>query len=204
MDLSYLREFFLNDVALNYSAERKRLIVDKFLQQYSDISVSPYLRMMTLRHVINPALLVTITRKDGNCAQVLDAKVMEQLHSKIWGNFSFDSGDEDQYAEDSLRVELLQLTAMIIQYAPQLMTDMRKDVIKFGWHYLRLEDATCKQAAYVLIARFITAFETPGKIVIQIYAALLRAHLSEARTYLLCFPNVRLRSVMSVCLLGFV
>ncbi|EPB81798.1 hypothetical protein HMPREF1544_11483 [Mucor circinelloides 1006PhL] len=182
MDLSYLREFFLNDVALNYSAERKRLIVDKFLQQYSDISVSPYLRMMTLRHVINPALLVTITRKDGNCAQVLDAKVMEQLHSKIWGNFSFDSGDEDQYAEDSLRVELLQLTAMIIQYAPQLMTDMRKDVIKFGWHYLRLEDATCKQAAYVLIARFITAFETPGKIVIQIYAALLRAHLSEART----------------------
>ncbi|KAG2214450.1 hypothetical protein INT46_007375 [Mucor plumbeus] len=182
MDLSYLREFFLNDVALNYAAEKKRLIVERFLQQYSDIAVSPYLRMMTLRHVINPALLVTITKKDGNCAQVLDSKVMEQLHSKIWGNFTSDSGDEDQYAEDSLRIELLQLTAMIIQYAPQLMTDMRKDVIKFGWHYLRLEDATCKQAAYVLIARFITAFETPSKIVIQIYAALLRAHLSEART----------------------
>lgn len=182
MDLSYLREFFLNDVALNYAAERKRLIVERFLQQYSDITVSPYLRMMTLRHVINPALLVTITKKDGNCAQVLDSKVMEQLHSKVWGSFTSDSGDEDQYAEDSLRIELLQLTAMIIQYAPQLMTDMRKDVIKFGWHYLRLEDATCKQAAYVLIARFITAFETPSKIVIQIYAALLRAHLSEART----------------------
>ncbi|KAK4510703.1 uncharacterized protein ATC70_005136 [Mucor velutinosus] len=181
MDLSYLREFFLNDVALNYPSERKRLIIDKFLQQYTDITVSPYLRMMALRHVINPALLVTMTRK--SCAQVLDVKVMEQLHSKIWGNFSSESsGDEDQYAEDSLRIELLQLTAMIIQYAPQLMTDMRKDVIKFGWHYLRLEDATCKQAAYVLVARFITAFETPSKIVIQVYAALLRAHLSEART----------------------
>ncbi|OAD08306.1 hypothetical protein MUCCIDRAFT_32523, partial [Mucor lusitanicus CBS 277.49] len=182
MDLAYLREFFLNDVALHYPAERKRLLVDKFLQQYTDSTVSPYLRMMTLRHVINPALLVSITC--NHSAQVLDAKVMEQLHGKIWGNFSSDANgdDEDQYAQDSLRIELLQLTAMIIQYAPQLMTDMRKDVIKFGWHYLRLEDATCKQAAYVLIARFITAFETPSKIVIQIYAALLRAHLSEART----------------------
>ncbi|CAO3646013.1 unnamed protein product [Mucor fragilis] len=182
MDLSYLRQFFLHDVALHYPAERKRLMVDTFLQQYTDTSISPFLRMMMLRHVINPALLVTMTRK--YCAQVLDAKVMEQLHSKMWGTLSADTGadEEDQYAQDSLRIELLQLTAMIIQYAPQLMTDMRKDVIKFGWHYLRLEDATCKQAAYVLIARFITAFETPSKIVIQIYAALLRAHLSEART----------------------
>lgn len=181
MDLSYLREFFLNDVALQYPGQRKRLIVEKFLQQFHDSSISSFSRMMTLRHVINPAILVAITRKESNDTNALDSKMMEQLDSKIWTHLSSDVNEEDQYAEDSLKIELLQLTAMIVQYAPSLLTDIRKDIIKFGWHYLRLEDATCKQAAYVLIARFITAFETPSKIVIQIYAALLRAHLSEAR-----------------------
>ncbi|KAG2212646.1 hypothetical protein INT47_000623 [Mucor saturninus] len=181
MDLSYLREFFLNDIALNYTAKRKRLIIEKFLQQFNDSSISSYLRMMTLRHFINPALLVSITQKDGDYAEILDPNIMEQLDNKIWAHLGSDPAEEDQYAEDSLRIELLQLTAMIVQYAPQLLTDLRKEIIKFGWNYLRLEDATCKQAAYVLIARFITAFDTPSKIVIQIYAALLRAHLSEAR-----------------------
>lgn len=182
MDLSFLREFFLNDVALQYTAKRKRAIVEKFLQQFTDSSVSTYSRMMTLRHVINPLLLVAIIHKDGQCSEILDAKIMEQLDHKIWAHLGSDPNEEDQYAEDSLRIELLQMTAMIVQYSPQLLTDLRKEIIKFGWNYLRLEDATCKQAAYVLIARFITAFDTPSKIVIQIYAALLRAHLSEART----------------------
>ncbi|CAO3644378.1 unnamed protein product [Mucor hiemalis] len=182
MDLSYLRDFFLTNVALKYTAKRKHDIIEKFLQQFNDKSITSYSRMMTLRHVINPALLVSISRKDNTCAEILDTKVLEQLHHKVWAHLSSDPVDVDQYAEDSLRIELLQLTAMIVQYTPNLLTDLRKEVIKFGWNYLRLEDATCKQAAYVLIARFITAFDTPSKIVIQIYAALLRAHLSEART----------------------
>jgi transformation/transcription domain-associated protein len=181
MDLSYLEDFFLNEVAINYSPKLKNRIIAKFLDQFNDSSVLTYLRMMVLRHVINPVLLVSITRKNNEVSEILDGQVMEQLDLKIWASLTSKSTEEDQYAEDSLRIELLQLTAMIVQYAPQLLTDMRKEIIKFGWEYLRLEDATCKQASYVLIARFISAFETPSKIVIQIYAALLRAHLSEAR-----------------------
>ncbi|KAI9486745.1 MAG: hypothetical protein EXX96DRAFT_53394 [Benjaminiella poitrasii] len=181
MDLTFLRGFFLHDVALTYSAKRKRLILERFLQQYSDASISSYWRMMVLRHVVNPALLVTLYQNPESCDDIFDAKIIEQLDIKIWKQLGPSSVEDDQYAEDSLRIELLQLTAMIVQYVPQYLTDLRKEIIKFGWHYLRLEDVTCKQAAYVLIARFITAFETPSKIVIQIYAALLRAHSSEAR-----------------------
>ncbi|KAG0164843.1 hypothetical protein DFQ30_009322 [Apophysomyces sp. BC1015] len=181
MDLSYLRAFFLEDVALKYTPARKRKILEKFLQQFSDTSFSPYLKMMTLRHVVNPALLVAFTQKDGGYADILDPKMMERLDFKVWAHLMSESSEDNQYTEDSLRIELLQLTAMIVQYAPQLLADLRKEVIKFGWNYLRREDATSKQAAYVLIARFIAAYETPSKIAIQIYAALLRAHLSEAR-----------------------
>ncbi|CAO3698502.1 unnamed protein product [Rhizopus microsporus] len=182
MDLSYLREFFFKDVALKYTAKNKRLIFEKFLQQFHEPSFSTLYRMMFLRHVINPSLLVAMVQKNGEYTKILDSTIMEQLVRKVWGYSISDSTDDDQYAEDSLRIELLQLTAMIIQYAPDLLADLRKEVIKFGWNYIRLDDATCKQAAYVLIARFITAFETPSKIVIQIYAALLRSHLSEARS----------------------
>ncbi|KAI8979847.1 hypothetical protein BDF20DRAFT_535994 [Mycotypha africana] len=183
MDLSYLREFFLVDVALRYPPEKKKLIVGHFLQQFNDASVTSYSRMMILRHIINPAILVSMLRKNEEITDLLSQDIMEQLNSKIWARLNAVSNAEnDQYAEDSLRIELLQLTSMIVQHSPRLLTDLRKEVIKFGWHYLRLEDATCKQAAYVLIAHFITAFETPSKIVIQMYAALLRAHLSEART----------------------
>ncbi|KAI8099099.1 uncharacterized protein BX664DRAFT_310101 [Halteromyces radiatus] len=182
MDLSFLRSFFLEDIALHSSPARKRKILERFLKQFSDGSISPYLNMMTLRHVVNPSLLVAFSRKNGGYEKIWDAKMTEQLNFKMFGQLMTDSANEDnQYTEDSLRIELLQLVAMTVQYAAPLLADMRKEVIKFGWNYLRLEDATSKQAAYVLIARFIAAYETPSKIAIQIYAALLRAHLSEAR-----------------------
>lgn len=179
VDLSFLRAYFLEDVALKYSPAQKRKVLEKFLELFTDSNFSTYLKMMSLRHVVNPMLLVSFVRKDWD--GLLDNKMMEQLDFKLWAQLMSETLDDNQYAKDSLRIELLQLTAMIVQYAPQLLADLRKEVIKFGWNYIRLEDATSKQAAYVLIARFIAAYETPSKIAIQIYQALLRAHLSEAR-----------------------
>ncbi|GAN05230.1 conserved hypothetical protein [Mucor ambiguus] len=181
VDLSYLQKFLLEKIALQSSATQKRQILDKFLVLFTDTTVSSYLKMMALRQIVNPALLATFVRKNGEYAEILDTAMMEQLLEKIWNNLLMDANQDNQYTEDSLRIELLQMTAMIVQYAPQLLADRRKEVIKFGWNYLRLEDATSKQAAYVLIAHFIAAYDTPSKIAIQIYAALLRAHSSEAR-----------------------
>ncbi|KAI8368238.1 uncharacterized protein BYT42DRAFT_123486 [Radiomyces spectabilis] len=181
MDLTFLRNFLMNDVALKYPPSRKRKIFDKFLQQFNDTSITIALKMLTLRHMVNPMLLVALVQQQDTNNELFDASMMERLDFKSWTNIMSDSSEEKQYIEDSLRIELLQLTAMIVQYASSLLADHRKEVIKFGWNYLRCEDATTKQAAYVLIARFISAYETPSKITIQIYAALLRAHLSEAR-----------------------
>ena len=181
VDLSFLQKFLLEKIALESSAKQKRIILEKFLEIFTNNSVSSYLKMMALRQIVNPALLATFVRKNGEYAEILDSAMMEQLLEKIWANLLMEANEDNQYTEDSLRIELLQMTAMIVQYAPQLLADRRKEVIKFGWNYLRLEDATSKQAAYVLIAHFIAAYDTPSKIAIQIYAALLRAHTSEAR-----------------------
>ncbi|KAI7885947.1 uncharacterized protein EV154DRAFT_427566 [Mucor mucedo] len=181
VDLSFLQRFLLEDIAQKSSTKQKRVILEKFLDLFTDTSTTSYMKMMALRQVVNPALLATFVQKDEQYTEILDASMMELLDQKIWANLMMESSEDNQYTEDSLRIELLQMTAMIVQYAPQLLADRRKEVIKFGWNYLRLEDATSKQAAYVLIAHFIAAYDTPSKIAIQIYAALLRAHSSEAR-----------------------
>ncbi|CEG78070.1 Putative Transformation/transcription domain-associated protein [Rhizopus microsporus] len=181
LELSFLQKFFLEDVALKASPAIKRGLLEKFLQMFTDKSVSSYLKIMLIRQVINPAILATFAVKNDDYMQIFDSAIMEQLDQKIWANLTMGSTDDNQYIEDSLCIELLQLTATMVQYAPQLLADRRKEVIKFGWNFLRLEDATIKQAAYVLISHFIAAYETPSKITIQIYVALLRAHSSEAR-----------------------
>ncbi|ORE10738.1 hypothetical protein BCV72DRAFT_199208 [Rhizopus microsporus var. microsporus] len=181
LELSFLQKFFLEDVALKASPAIKRGLLEKFLQMFTDKSVSSYLKIMLIRQVINPAILATFAVKNDDYMQIFDSAIMEQLDQKVWANLTMGSADDNQYIEDSLCIELLQLTATMVQYAPQLLADRRKEVIKFGWNFLRLEDATIKQAAYVLISHFIAAYETPNKITIQIYAALLRAHSSEAR-----------------------
>ncbi|CEG63044.1 Putative Transformation/transcription domain-associated protein [Rhizopus microsporus] len=181
LELSFLQKFFLEDVALKASPAIKRGLLEKFLQKFTDRSVSSYLKIMLIRQVINPAILATFAVKNDDYMQIFDSAIMEQLDRKVWANLTMGTDDDNQYIEDSLCIELLQLTATMVQYAPQLLADRRKEVIKFGWNFLRLEDATIKQAAYVLISHFIAAYETPNKITIQIYAALLRAHSSEAR-----------------------
>ncbi|KAI7899883.1 uncharacterized protein BX663DRAFT_576399 [Cokeromyces recurvatus] len=181
VDLTFLHRFFLEDIALKAPAKLKRMIFEKFLDIFSNNSITSYFKMMALRQVINPAILVALVRKDDGYHEILDTNIMEQLDEKVWANLMMETSEDNQYTEDSFRIELLQLTAMIVQYAPHLLADRRKEVIKFGWNYLRLEDATSKQAAYVLISHFIAAYDTPSKIAIQIYAALLRAHSSEAR-----------------------
>jgi len=77
-----------------------------------------------------------------------------------------------------------------------------QELIKFAWSHLKSEDTTSKQCAYVLVCRFIEAYDTPPKIILQVrykvlnantffvvvlnaaqvYVALLRAFQPEARS----------------------
>ncbi|GAA5901376.1 uncharacterized protein JCM6883_000193 [Sporobolomyces salmoneus] len=55
------------------------------------------------------------------------------------------------------------------------------DPSRFGWVSIRFDDITASQSAYLLIASFLSQFDSPTKIILQIYLALLRAHQTEAR-----------------------
>ena len=68
-----------------------------------------------------------------------------------------------------------------MQLGHQSITKAKKNIIKFAWNCIKVEDITCKQAAYVVLARFVACFETKPKIIIQIFVSLLKAHQPETR-----------------------
>ncbi|KAK5808732.1 hypothetical protein F5H01DRAFT_281683, partial [Linnemannia elongata] len=181
IDFSFLKMFYIEEIAIKAPAARKRAILEHFLVMFQDRAIPQGVKMQSLRVIINPMLLVAFTRGPSDYQAVIDHAMISEIHSKIWQPLLNENSDDNQYSDDALRIELLQMTSLILQFASDLIADARKDIIIFGWNYLKIDDITGKQAAYVLIARFIAAYDTPSKIIIQIYVALLRAHQSEAR-----------------------
>lgn len=117
--------------------------------------------------------------------ELFDAALMTQIVTRIWKPFQ---SKPDVLAslcsDDSLRIELLHMSSMILEHCSQHLSTAgpaKKDTIKFGWANLTAEDVTVKNAAYIFIARFLEAFDSPIKIVGQVYLGLLRAHQPEGR-----------------------
>lgn len=113
--------------------------------------------------------------------RLIDKAMIDEIHAKVWRPNLGDLADDSSSGLDHARMELLQMSALLIEKHWNYLENPRKDVIKFGWNYLKLEDIVNKQAAYVLVAYFIAHFDTPSKIVMQVYVALLKAHQNEAR-----------------------
>ncbi|KAJ3100237.1 hypothetical protein HDU97_002421, partial [Phlyctochytrium planicorne] len=176
IDVSFVKHFVYNDVLVGFSAAKKKLVLKHFFKTFSGFPVS--LRTSSLRMMVIPMLLPSFTQND--LYQIIDADMIVLTHSCIWQPFLTETPENQ--VDDSFKVELLQLTTLMVRFAPSVINELRKEVIKFAWnHLLRTEDITCKQASYVLLARFIEQYDTPSKIVIQIFVALLRAHQLEGR-----------------------
>lgn len=146
-------------------------------------------RTFVFRNIVNPLLKMEVHR-NGDLAQLLESCTgtakgntwLDAVHARIWRPSSAEAGmDEDIGTIDHYKLELLQMSALLIRTSPSLIADARKDIIKFGWNFIKLEDIVSKHSAYVLIAFFIAAYDTLSKIVVQIYVALLKTHQNEAK-----------------------
>ncbi|KAH0547803.1 hypothetical protein FGG08_000060 [Glutinoglossum americanum] len=180
-----LRKHIYDHIICSSSMEYQRTIVIRSLDLYAGKNVTQQTKTFAFRFLVNPILAMDIMKsmKDPKCPKLMDKGMTEAIHNKIWKPNLGDLGDDPgQAGVDHSRLELLQMSAMLIKHHHHLLQDARKDVIKFGWNYIKLEDIINKHAAYVLIGYFIAHYETPSKIVVQIYVALLRAHQNEGRS----------------------
>ncbi|CAG8494689.1 11619_t:CDS:10, partial [Ambispora leptoticha] len=179
IDYHPLRQFYYEEVAMGYPIERKRAVIEKFVKLFDDPHKNnARIKTAAARMIINPLLMYAFAQGPPEYNKIIDIHMIDKMHKSIWQTQGL--GPED--IDDPLRIELFQMTTLLVQYVPHLIEHVKRDLILFGWKSLNLEDVTTKQAAYVLCARFIAAFEFPVKLIHNAYMSLLRAHQLEART----------------------
>lgn len=112
---------------------------------------------------------------ESNC-KLLDLASVDKFVNEVL----FKEKTTSEYG-DRLKVEMLRILNLLLERTPTTIERHRKNIMKFAWSLLKCEDYACKSWAYVVVSRFISVFETPVKIILQVYAALLRSHQQEGR-----------------------
>lgn len=178
-------KFIYKHIITNESVDYRRSVVMRCLDLYGQRSSSQKLKTFAFHNLVNPIFAMDVKNtwnSPPNTPRLMDKSMTEAIQSRLWRPQVGDIADEsNQPGVDHSRMELLQLSALLIKYHHQTVQESRKDIIKFAWNYIRLEDLINKYGAYVLISYFIAHYETPFKIVVQVYVALLRAHQNEGK-----------------------
>ncbi|WPG98564.1 Hypothetical protein R9X50_00135600 [Acrodontium crateriforme] len=181
--------FLYKSIVINEDVEFQRHISMRCIDIYTSKSTTQKLNCFAFHNVLNPILANDVMRNWDTLFQtnnrgtaLLDKAMADAVHNKLWKPQSIaDTSDDGTQGVDHSRMELLQTSAFLVKYHHNMLQDTRKDLIKFGWNYIRLEDHIDKYAAYCVIAYFISHYETPPKIAMQVYVALLRAHQAEGK-----------------------
>ena len=186
-----LFDFIYEQIISSESVDYWKTIVNKCIDLYTSRNSSQKTKTFIFRYIVNPIFAMDVKRNwdslfgpKAKGTKFMDKAMTEAIQSRLWKPQSTLELSEDtaQLGVDHSRMELLQLTTLLLKHYPGMIQDARKDVIKFAWNYIKLEDIINKYAAYVLIAFFIAAFDTPVKIAVQVYQALLKAHQNEGRS----------------------
>lgn len=179
--------YIYKNIICNASVDYWKLIILRCLDVYAGKSASHKTKAFLLHNLVNPIIAMDAMRLSKESAPIrssrlVDKSILEPIQTRIWKVSLGDAIEElTQPNIDFTRMEVLQLTAMLVKYYAPIVQDFRKDIIKFGWTYIRLEDVINKHAAYVVIGYFIAHYETPLKIVTQTYFSLLKTNQNEGR-----------------------
>jgi transformation/transcription domain-associated protein len=164
-DTSAVKSFFAETVAKESKDEFKKLILKTFFESYTSNN-----QIYGLRLIILPILMSNI--------QLVDDGLVSLINTHIWQNVPTVVDDED----DMLRLEQLQLTTLLVQKTPEALQNYRKEIVKFSWSLLDVDDHSVKQATLIMISTFMDVYEVPEKFLLQILRQLLKVNAqSEVR-----------------------
>ena len=183
--------FIYKHLISSENVEQRRKVIMKAIEIYNSKQHAEIYKAWLLRNLVSPILAKDVMKnwnvlfeqgKEGT--ELVDRLLMETFAVKLWRpQANIDPLDDYPPANiDHSQIELLQLTALLLKYYSNAIFSLRKDCIRCGWNYIRLEDTINKYAAYVALSYFVATFETPPKISIQIYGTLISAHFGEARS----------------------
>lgn len=185
---SQLQSFVFNKMVSIEDVDARRNYLLKSIEFVTSKSNCVEARYFVTKNIINATLIVEAHR-NGDLVNFLvkptgngkSETFLDVVHDRIWKNSTPETPEDSYGTIDYFRFELLNLSALLIKNCPSLITDAKKDLIKYGWNYIKLEDTISKQSAYVLVAMFVSVYDTLPKMVIQVYIHLLKTHQNEAK-----------------------
>ncbi|KAJ2724937.1 transcription-associated protein 1 [Coemansia sp. Benny D115] len=203
IDVSFVFQYVWQELVVKWPISKRREILSAFLMRLADDNASDESNAILLQHLINPmvATVFTLPRiaisdsantgeaggasreltHEQRGVELLRGPVIVLISQRVWAVHMPSAMQASSAKRASVRLELVQLSSILIRHAANAVADLRKDIIKFGWTYIRNDDIMIKNASYVLVAQFIAAFDTPPKIILQAYSSLLKAHQVESR-----------------------
>ncbi|KAF3348327.1 hypothetical protein VD0002_g7895 [Verticillium dahliae] len=181
--------YVYKNIINNDSVEIGVAAILKCLEAYSSRNISQKMKCFLLHNIVNPTIAMDVQRHWNSTQQgqprLIDRAVIDAVVAKVWkSNQDTSQQDHDDLAQpgiDHTKFEVLQLSALLLKYHYQTIQETRKDIIKSCWTFIRLDDVINKHAAYVVIGYFIALYDTPIKIVTQVYLSLLKANQNEGR-----------------------
>ncbi|KAL9103081.1 MAG: hypothetical protein Q9163_001848 [Psora crenata] len=183
-----LYRFIYKSIVQSEDIDYWRRVVMRTLDLYTVRPSTQRSKSFAFKYLLNAIFAMDTLRSSQAAAagtprrRLIDKSIVDAIHNKIWKPQTTDPGEDNaEPGVDHSRLELLQMSALLLKYHRALVAETRKDIMKFGWSYIKLEDIINKHATYVMIAFFVAQYDTPVKITTQIYQALLKAHQNEGR-----------------------
>eukprot|EP01135_Chromosphaera_perkinsii_P011002 Nk52_evm36s2309 gene=Nk52_evmTU36s2309 len=178
LDYRFLKNFLVTEIAFGSTVKEKRKLIKAFFEFYSDRDIEESGKADVLRLLITPIAYNVLKSGDED---LFDDDLISTFVKTIIENPLPISSDSTKAARDELVIELLNLTTVLLSNMPQKFVEHKKQLVKFPWNHFKDSDIVVRYSAYVLVCRFIEAYETPQKLILQVYNALLRAYQPEAR-----------------------
>ena len=184
---SALLHFLFQEMVCHDCVEYRRKVVYRAIDMYASRNVACKVKTFLFRYVVTPIFAIDIQRNwdslfgPTNGTKLLNRAMTETIHNRLWKPQALTDVSEDAPGFEHSRVELLQLSTLLVKYHHSLIQDARKDVIRCAWNYIRFEDTISKYSAYAFAAFFVHVFDTPVRIILSLYQQLLKAHQAEAR-----------------------
>lgn len=187
---SLLFSYIYREMISSQSIDYWKSLVTRSIELYTARHTSQKTKTFIFHYIVNPIFAMDVMRNwdrlftAAKGTKLMDKSMTDSLHNRLWKPQALSDGSEEiaQLGVDHSRMELLQLTTLLLKYHHGMIQEARKDVIKFSWNFIKLEDIINKYAAYVLIAFFISVYDTPSKIATQVYNTLLKAHQNEGKS----------------------
>ncbi|EGW30360.1 uncharacterized protein SPAPADRAFT_143045 [Spathaspora passalidarum NRRL Y-27907] len=178
-----IEDFIFRDIVSSESVEDREAYLNKTVEFVSGDDPCLKAKIFFLKKIFNPIFIYesVVNGKVDKFFEKEEPEWLTKLNNNIWKSTNDIITDHTSGSMDSYRYALLEVTSLLLKLASTFISGLRKDIIKFSWNYIKLEDNITKQVAYVTTSYFISAYETPAELATQVFVALLRTHQTDSR-----------------------